>query len=162
MRTLIFIFMLLFAGCSKDCPECYNFAEPFRLAILNEQNDNLLDPNNPDKLVIDKLTLASREIMDFEIKNYIIPAEPSGFYHLQSIDEDYFDSCIDKEGEFYITYKNSSDIDTINVLIEKETTKNKDGCICTGHPYRYIKHNGEIVTEYDGEPNNTGAAIIRK
>lgn len=161
MKKIIILLCLLSIGCSKDCPECFSYAEPFRLAILNEQNQNLLDPGLSNGMKIDKLTLASGELMEFTIKNYIIPSDPLGFFHLESIDDSYFNNCIDKEGEIYVTYSNSLDIDTINVLIEKLVVKDDDGCACVGYPYKYIKHNGVILNEYDIE-NKTGSAIIRK
>jgi hypothetical protein len=161
MKTITIITILIFTlfGCKKDCPECYSFAASLRLGILNFQGENLLDPNNINRLDVDGLTLESGQKIDFEINDYSISTIHSGFWHIESIDEDFFNSCIDKEGEFYITYKNSTDIDTINVLIETETIET-NGCKCTGYPLRYYKHNNIIITEYENE--HTGSAIIRK
>ena len=159
MKTIVTIFIITLWGCTKDCPECYNFAAPLRLGILNSMDENLLDSNNVNGLEIDKLTLVSGQRIDFVIKDFVIQSIPIGFWHLESLDEDFFNSCIDKDCEFFITYKNSTDIDTINVLIE-HVTNEIDGCKCTGFPYRYIKHNQIIITEYEND--HTGSAIIRK
>lgn len=165
MKNLLLIFsfsvgiMVLPICCSKQC-ECYTNAQPFRIAILNSKNENLLDPKNSNKLNIDKLTNDVGVKIKFEIKDYIIPSNPSGFFHLESIDKSYFNKAIGHDGAFYIYYENSSKIDTINVLIEEEHSK-QDGCKCTSFPYRYMKYNGNLITEYDWT-NRTGSAIIRK
>lgn len=165
MKKISYLIMAItsLAGCSKDCPDCYGEPPPFRIAILNMQGDNLLDPSQTNGLTIQSVKLSSGEVMDFVIKDYIIPSEPIGFYHLESIDDDYYDNCIakEKECEIYIAYSNSSDVDTINVLIDKVSTK-ENGCVCTGFELKYVKYNGVTITEYDWEPNNTGSAIIRK
>lgn len=144
--------LTLFISCSQPC-ECFSFAEPLRLAILNTKNENLLDSSNSNRLIINRISNKLGVNLKFEIHASI-------FSYLQTTDENYFNTCINQEGSFYISYENSPTIDTIRVLIEKEMTKN-NGCSCTGFPYRYIKHNGKLITEFDIN-NKTGAAIIRK
>ena len=160
MKKIILLLSVLFSNCSKPC-ECFNYAEPLRLVILNSQKENLLEPNKPNSLMIDKLTLALGININYVIKDYIIPSQATKrFFHLESIDDNYFKSSIGKEGTFYITYKNSSDIDTMKVLIEEQHSK-VSGCNCTSFPYTYIKHNNKTITEFDLE-NSTGSAIIIK
>ena len=152
-----------FSNCrNQDCPECFNSVEPFKIALINAQSENLLNPSNPDKLIINKIQLSSGEDLTFIIKDYIDISFHTGFYFLESIDSKYSSCSIDKDCQIHISYINSSEIDTINIYNERVTETNDEGCICTGHIRKYIKHNGNNIAEFDLEPNNTGAAIVRK
>lgn len=164
MRPIVFLCLLLIclAGCGDDdCPPCFNLPEPFRLAIIDADNENLLDPNNANGLQIDKLKLKSGQELVYELKDFIVLDDPLDFYFLEWNDQQYMDNCIDQDCEFYMSYQNVTKIDTINVFVEK-ITEEKNGCNCVGHQLSYVKYNGVVITEFDWEPNNTGAAIIIK
>lgn len=164
MRTfiLILIITVITESCNRDCPECYYPPEPFKLAILNSFDENLLDPETESYLVIDTIKYKSDDRMDFIIKDCGFNDDVKGFCYLESQDDYYHDLCIDSECEFYISYTNNPGIDTINVLIKTVISDEGRNCTCTGYSLEFMKHNGEIITEYDIEKYKSGAAIIRK
>ena len=164
MKRIALIIAIIAAtwSCSRNCPECYYPPPPFKLAILNNQGDNLLDPETENYLIIDKIKYLIGNQMEFQIIGCGFKKDEKGFCYLESQDDYYHDLCIDSECEFYISYTNNPGIDTINVLIKTVISDVGRNCTCTGYSLEFMKHNGKIITEYDSEEYKTGAAIIRK
>ena len=162
MKYSIFLIFLLIAGCNRDCPECDYHPQPFRLAILNAEDENLFDPDLDNHLIVDEIIFKTGQKMYYTLNGCSIPDGKIGFCYIESLGDEYHDFCIDSKCEFYITYQNIQDIDTFNVYIEKVIIETERNCTCTGYSRKYIKHNGENITEFDWEIYKTDAAIIRK
>lgn len=159
--SLIFFFIsgLAFTSCVNDC-ECYTPPAPLNLTILDSLGNNRLDSSTSNFLKIDQLRFPNGELINFDITIHS-PNLPH-FYVIESTSTNYFDHCVGQECEFYISYQNLVEIDTINVFIEVIQEKKPDDCLCTYHNYKYIKHNGIEIKEFDMDHNPGGTAIIRK
>lgn len=162
------IFLIFIFGCKKpDCEYCFSYTSPLRFSILDNNNTNLLDPSLGNKLEINSIRTNNSTNINFELKSTIGGFE-TGFWFIESIDrpkragcDDMLDCalCVNEECELYVSYLNSNEIDTLNVLYERNSIEDEDGCICTGYPLKYFKYNG--IEIHDGN-EKTGAAILRK
>jgi len=148
MKKLIFIICLFCFACNNDCPECGNMPNPFKLFIENESGENLLNPATENALEIESIKFNNGQIMTYTITTD---------YMIESIDPQYFENCTDKDGEFYIFYKNSPLTDTMNVFFETIITEPEKNCTCTGYQTKYMKYNGVVITNYVYD-----AAIVTK
>jgi hypothetical protein len=155
---LISTVALLINSCHKNC-ECFTPPSPLNLSILDSLGNNRLDSSASDFLRIDQIRFANGEKINFDITTY--SQNFPNFYFIESRSNNYFDHCLGQDCEFYISYQNLTEIDTINVFIDEIHEKNSDDCLCVFYIYKYIKHNGIEIKEFDSE-HKTGAAIIRK
>jgi len=146
---------------------CFNYTSPLRITFLDRDDNNILNPNFATNIEAETLQSSTVQDINFELKNSI-GGYSVGVWFLESIERpnrfgcsDWLDCvlCVNEECELYLSYVNSNKIDTLHVLYEKEITIDENNCKCGSYPLRYIKFNGDTITEFD---NGTGAAIIRK
>jgi len=168
MKNLVYFFLLIFifSNCSKrkDCPPCFTSAHPFRFVLVDKKDNNLLDPDFENKYEVKNIELNNIEDLSFKLSNYIGGVNLKYYYiEVSKISAPYTSPCYNKKCKLKIHYKNHDDLDIFELkLKEKKVKQNKfPGCDCTVFYYPYIKHNGNIVKEYDLE-HKTGAIIIRK
>lgn len=174
----MFFGLLTILSCNndKECinpPDCFTGPLPMPIGILDRDGENMLDPEYPDRLEIDAVTSKVMGKIPFEITSIKGGTIETGFWYLEikktpntirpDCDDNVLDCnlCINEECELYISYSNSTDIDTLNVLYERVTEFTEDNCPCTYYPMRFIKHNGVSIIDdiYEKTPY---AFIIRK
>jgi len=168
MKNLVYLFILIliFSNCSKrkDCPPCFTSAHPFRFVLVDEKDNNLLDPNFENKYEVKNIVLNNEEYLSFELTKSIGGVDLNYYFiEVSKISAPYTSPCYNKKCKLTIYYKNHDDLDIFELKLKKKNVKMNEfhGCDCTVFYYPYIKHNGNIVKEYDLE-HKTGSTIIRK
>lgn len=169
INYLVIIGVLILSCGKVDCPDCFSYETAIRFSYENSEGQNLLMPNSQKQFIISKIESSMGQSLNFEL------------IKIKDLDTEYWfialnnrpnrpgcneiigcELCVKEECELYVTYTNSNAVDTLNILYEEIREVDDDGCVCTGYPSKHFKHNGELITEFDNAPNNTGAAIIRK
>ena len=161
--TVIFVLILFLAiSCNeKECYSCYEGPWSFKIAILDSMNRDLLKPNSPTELKLDKVLFSSGEVLKYNITDIFGGDVKVQIYFIDISDKIFDQKSLDQICTLFFFYHNSIPNDTIAIQQGKNTIFDSDGCGCAYYVLKSIKYNGKLITEFD-TVYQTGAAIIRK
>ncbi len=153
----LFIFstlLLLFSGCRR-CGECFNFWDGENITFLDEDDNNLLDPSNSEKLEIESFKAADGTDIEFTIKDFSIePNAPEGIWHIRTVSGVIADKCIGEDCDLFIKFVNQAKPDTFSLRIDKVRLD-----CCVNYRTSKSQYNHEDITE---KHSVVGGFIVRK
>lgn len=173
-KILLFWVALVFYSCYNEkeqipCPDCFTGPAPLNIVYLDKDDNNLLAPKHRYGIKINNVRTKSMVRINYEVTTKVGGTIETGYWHLNLTDRKKrvgchgsldCGLCIMEECEIYIyvSQLDSSYVDTLNVLYEKEIEYVENNCPCVYYPMRYVRHNNKIIDEF-GEHSTW---VIRK
>lgn len=148
----LFLCSFLLASCDDCNNECFNFWNGERITFIDNDGNNLLDPEFTTNSV-EYFTDSNGNSLEFIVKDYIFDENsPEGIWHFETISESIPTVCLEMRCNLFIKFDSRDSQDTISMII----TKQVEDC-CTNFVTQDFSFNGRSINER--EPTIGGYVI---